>query len=250
MNSNTHQLPKVNNDIYEQYGERWYNDQHDPVALLRAEGDFKNAWIVSCIDEQSPKTILDLGCGGGFLSNALAKKGHRVTGVDISESSLNVAAKYDETKSVTYLNADVHHLPFEDRSFDIICAMDLLEHIDHPEKLISEIQRILKPGGLVFFHTFNRNPISHLVIIKLVEWLVPNTPKNLHVIDYFIKPQELKLWLRENQMEVKFIKGIKPVVCNQALWMSIFKRKVLPGIKFEWTKSLITSYAGFAQKIN
>ncbi len=240
---------KVNNEIYEEYGERWYHDQNDPVALLRAEGEFKNAWILSNIDEKKPQNILDLGCGGGFLSNALAKKGHVVTGVDISESSLQIAKKYDETKSVTYIKSDVHHLPFDNQTFDIVCAMDLLEHIEKPENLIAEINRILRPGGIIYFHTFNRNTISHLVIIKLVEWLVPNTPKNLHVIDYFIKPQELKCWLQAHQMDVKFIKGIKPVVINRALWMSIFKRKVLPGIKFEWTKSLITSYAGFAQKI-
>ncbi len=243
---------QVNNEIYNEYGERWYTADNDPVALLREEGHFKNLWIRDSLKIKYPNKklkILDIGCGGGFLSNMLALEGHEVIGIDISESSLKVAEKYDGTKSVSYIKMDVSELSNLNEKFDVICAMDLLEHIEQPELLIKNISKCLTSNGIFFFHTFNRNPISYLVIIKLVEWLVPNTPKNLHVLSYFIKPHELKKMLEENYFQIKFIKGIRPVLLNTNLYKSIFLRKVLPGIYFTWTKSLITSYAGYAQNI-
>ena len=241
----------VNNEIYNEYGERWYHATEDPVALLRAEGEFKNQWILETLNELYPNKklkILDLGCGGGFLANALAKKHHRVTGIDISQSSLDIAKKYDQTKTVNYEKHSVLDLSCfkNEEKYDVVFAMDLLEHVDNPAKLIHEAKQLLKDDGLFFFHTFNRNPISHFVIIKLVEWLVPNTPKNLHVIDLFIKPKELQTMLEQNNLHIKWIKGIRPVLFSGPIWKSIVTRKVQPGIKFSWTKSLITSYAGYA----
>lgn len=248
---------KINNEIYNHYGERWYNDTKDPVALLRAEGEFKNLWIIETLNRHYPNQklkILDLACGGGFLANSLAKCGHSVTGIDISQSSLEIAQKYDHTKTVNYEKHNVLNLKTLKirEKFDVICAMDLLEHVEEPKKLISEANYLLKSNGLFFFHTFNRNPISHFVIIKLVEWLVPNTPKNLHIIDYFIKPEELQEMFQQNNLKINWMKGIKPIIFSRAIWISIFKRKVHSGIKFQWTNSLLTSYAGYAtpQKIN
>ncbi|MDH4468490.1 MAG: bifunctional 2-polyprenyl-6-hydroxyphenol methylase/3-demethylubiquinol 3-O-methyltransferase UbiG [Bacteriovoracaceae bacterium] len=238
---------EVNNQIYEEYGDRWYTDDRDPVALLREEGNFKNAWICNLHKNEKLK-ILDLGSGGGFLSNQLATYGHKVTGVDISQSSLDVAKKHDLTKSVQYIKGDVRKLPFEDESFDVVCAMDLLEHVNNPVEVVREASRVLRRGGKFYFHTFNRNWISFFVIIKLVEWLVPNTPKNLHVLSLFITPAELKKMLDEANLEINFQSGIRPIIFNFSIWKSLFARKVIPGIGFSWTKSLLTSYAGCCTK--
>jgi 2-polyprenyl-6-hydroxyphenyl methylase / 3-demethylubiquinone-9 3-methyltransferase len=243
--------PKVNNEIYNTYGDRWYEADDDPVALLRAESKTKTPWILDKIATQgflSPSTkILDVGCGAGFLSNELAKQKMQVTGVDLSEESLCVAAKYDDTKSVHYQTADAYRLPFDDASFEVVTAMDFLEHVDRPGDVILEFSRVLKPGGLFIFHTFNRNPLAHLIIIKVVELIVKNTPKHMHVIDLFIKPKELKNFCLSAGMETKEMTGIKPVFSTIPI-RNIFTGIVPKSLRFELTSSLLLSYMGYAVK--
>lgn len=241
----------VDNSIYNQYGDRWYTAQDDPVALLRAESKVKKPWIEKKILQFFPNMpkadihILDIGCGGGFLSNALAMDGFSVTGLDISEQSLEVARRHDGSNSVAYLAADANALPFPDGKFSAVTAMDFLEHVENPGDILKEVSRVLKPGGLFFFHTFNRNILAYFVVIKLVEWLVKNTPKNMHVLRLFIKPKEMRAFCANANMEVREITGIKPV------FGSIPLRNILSGIvpeslRFETTSSLVLSYLGFA----
>jgi len=241
----------VNNEIYNTYGNRWYEADDDPVALLRAESKTKSPWILQKIEEHgllSGNTkLLDVGCGAGFLSNELAKHNLQVTGVDLSTESLTVAANYDITKKVTYQTADAYRLPFPDQSFDVLTAMDFLEHVEKPDQVIREFSRVLKPGGLFIFHTFNRNILAHLVIIKFVEWIVKNTPKNLHVIRLFIKPTELAAYCVQAKMSPREMVGIKPVFSTiplKSLWTGIVPKT----LRFELTKSLALSYMGFAVK--
>lgn len=242
---------KVNNDIYDTYGDRWYVADDDPVALLRAESKTKSPWIIQKIRENNllsnSTKVLDVGCGAGFLSNELALQNLQVTGVDLSEESLRVAACHDSTKSVHYQIADAYKLPFADQSFDVITAMDFLEHVERPNEVILEFSRILKPNGLFIFHTFNRNLISYLVIIKFVEWFVKNTPKNLHVLPLFIKPVELEKYCVEALLVPKEMVGIKPVFSTIPL-KNLFTGIVPKGLKFELTKSLMLSYMGFSIK--
>jgi 2-polyprenyl-6-hydroxyphenyl methylase/3-demethylubiquinone-9 3-methyltransferase len=171
----------------------------------------------------------------------------QITGVDLSEESLKVAARHDSTKSVHYQTADAYHLPFADQSFDVITAMDFLEHVERPHEVILEFSRVLKPNGLFIFHTFNRNLVSYFVIIKAVEWIVKNTPKNLHVLPLFIKPAELKNYCVKASMTPQEMVGIKPVFSTIPL-KNIFTGIVPKGLKFELTQSLMLSYMGYAQK--
>jgi 2-polyprenyl-6-hydroxyphenyl methylase/3-demethylubiquinone-9 3-methyltransferase len=195
----------------------------------------------------SRSKILDVGCGAGFLSNELARAGLNVTGVDLSEESLIVAKKYDETKSVHYQSADAYHLPFPDHSFDVLTAMDFLEHVESPREVIKEFARVLKPDGIFIFHTFNRNPLAYLIIIKLVEWFVKNTPKNMHVLHLFIKPNELKQYCTESHLIPKEMTGIKPIF-STIPFKSFFTGIVPKSLRFELTKSLLLSYMGIAIK--
>ncbi len=242
---------KVNNAVYNTYGDRWYDADDDPVALLRAESKTKTPWIIDRIKEhnllnQSTK-VLDVGCGAGFLSNELAKQGLQVTGVDLSEESLKIAAKHDSTKCVHYQTADAYKLPFGDSTFDVLTAMDFLEHVENPDQVIKEFSRVLKPNGIFIFHTFNRNILAHLIIIKVVEWIVKNTPKNLHVIQLFIKPKELANYCELAGMTTKEMIGIKPVF-STIPFKNLFTGVVPKTLKFEFTKSLLLSYMGFAIK--
>ncbi len=241
----------VNNAIYQELGERWYTAKDDPIALLRAESRTRNPWIVREIQKafaESKVRVLDVGCGAGFLSNELARQGFEVNGIDTSASSLAVAKQYDTTGKVTYETGDAYHLPYPDESFDVVCAMDFLEHVEAPERVVTEIARVLKPEGLFFFHTFNRNFLSWLVIIKGVEWFVKNTPKNLHILKLFVKPEELRLMCNQNRLEFKELFGFVPKITQKAFWKMLANGKVEDDFEFEFTNSLLTGYAGFAKK--
>lgn len=236
----------VNNDLYHELGERWYHAYDDPVALLRSESRTKLPWVLSRI-EQTPSKILDVGCGGGFLSNALSKAGHDVTGIDISAESLRIAHKYDSTSKVKYLQADAYSLPFPDHAFDVVTAMDFLEHVENPAQVVAEVSRILKPGGRFFFHTFNRNRLSKWVVIRAVEIFVKNTPRHMHIHRLFITPAELEVFCLNEGLQVKEWSGIRPKL-STLTWSGVFRRTVPKNFEFTLTKSLKLSYLGYAQK--
>lgn len=239
---------EINNDLYHDLGDKWYTAKDDPVALLRAESKIHVPWINSNINPNAK--VLDVGCGGGFLSNPLSELGHDVTGLDISKESLEVAKRYDTSKRVKYIAADARAIPLPDNSFDVIISMDFLEHVSEVQEVVSEISRILKPGGLFFFHTFNRNPVAHLVAIKFVEWFVKNTKKNLHVIDMFIKPEELKKNLNKAGLKQIELKGVGPKVFTKAFLKGLFTGAIPDDFGFKFTKSTLISYSGIARKEN
>lgn len=241
----------VNNEIYDHYGDRWYTASDDPIALLRAESKAKCPWILEAIRAEGKTTedsILDVGCGAGFLSNALAKEGFPVTGVDLSSESLRVAARHDETGKARYLEADATKLPFADGQFSIVTAMDFLEHVENPAAVIAEIARVLRPGGLFFYHTFNRNPVSYLVIIKFVEWFVRNTPKHMHVLRLFLKPQEVAEFCAASGMRTKKVVGLRPVFSSIPL-RNYLSGIVPEGMRFQIVRSTMLSYLGYAVKM-
>lgn len=240
---------EVNNSFYDTYGEKWYTAWDDPVAILRCENKTKFPWILNKLREvcAPDARILDVGCGGGFLSNELARQGYQVTGVDISPESIRVARRHDKTGTVVYEVADAFKLPYADGSFDALTAMDFLEHVDQPEKVVKEFSRVLKPQGLFFFHTFNRNIFSWLIVIKLLEWFIVNTPKDMHVIKLFIKPSELKAYCERANMKILSMVGIRPVLSSIS-WEMIKTGVVSKGMRFALTKGTLLSYLGVARK--
>lgn len=252
-NSNLRAVPRVNNDFYDRLGERWYSAQDDPVALLRAESRARNPWVVSEISAAFPDgraTVLDVGCGAGFLTNELARHGFQVTGLDASPMSLALARQYDATRSVRYDTGVAESLPYPAQSFRVVCALDLLEHVEDPERIVSEIARVLAPGGLFFFHTFNRNLLSWLIVIKGIEWFVKNTPANMHCLRYFIKPAELRAICLRNRLRVETMKGLAPRVFQRAFWKMILTGVVPEGFAFRFTRSTPMGYLGVAVKYN
>jgi 2-polyprenyl-6-hydroxyphenyl methylase/3-demethylubiquinone-9 3-methyltransferase len=238
----------INNAFYDDLDEMWQGSSDHPIALLRAENQLRNPWIQEVIAKHfsHPCHVLDVGCGGGYLTNHLAKKGHFVSGVDLSEQSLEVARKYDSSGSVEYKRASAYELPFSDNTFDVVCAMDLLEHVEKPAQVVKEAARVLKKGGLFFFHTFNRNFLSYFMVIKGVEWCFANAPKNMHVYPLFIKPDELTEICEHHGMEVKEIKGVRPDFSKKAFWKMVLTKQVSDDFKFLFTDSLKTGYSGYA----
>ena len=244
----------VNNALYDTLGERWYAADDDPVALLRAESRLRNPWVAERIrahfaGRSDPVRILDVGCGGGFLSNHLSKEGFAVDGLDMSADSLAVATRHDPTRNVRYVRGDALALPFANESFDVVCAMDFLEHVEAPAHVVAEAARVLHPRGLFFFHTFNRNLLAWLVVIKGVEWFVKNTPKDMHVLRLFIKPSELGRMCEESRLKVVELHGSAPVVVSLAFWKMLATRAVPRDFRFRFAKSVRIAYTGFAERL-
>lgn len=241
----------VNNQAYDELAERWYEAQDDPIALLRNQHKVEMPWILEEIRRNIGyrAEILDMGCGAGFLSNDLAFAGHRVTGIDLSTSSLKVAASRDVTHTVRYLAGDVYKVPFPAESFDVVAAMDLLEHVSDPQKVIAEATRVLRPGGLFFFNTFSKNPLAWLVVIKGMEWFVKNTPADYHVYSLFINPNKLTGWMDDFGLETMAIRGIRPVFVQKALFQLLRTREVPKDFRFTFSKSPLIAYTGYAKKM-
>jgi 2-polyprenyl-6-hydroxyphenyl methylase/3-demethylubiquinone-9 3-methyltransferase len=235
----------IDNAWYADLGARWYTAEDTPIALLRAESRHRNPWIAEQLG--SPSAVLDLGCGAGFLANYLAARGHEVTGVDTTVENLVVAKLYDETRRVSYRRGDACELAFPEASFDAVCAMDLIEHVDKPEKLIAEASRVLRPGGTFVFHTFNRNWLANLIIIKGVAWFVKNAPPDLHVLHLFRTPEELKQMLEAADFELVELRGSRPRF-RWPLFRMLLTGRVGDDFAFTFTPSTKLGYTGVARK--
>jgi 2-polyprenyl-6-hydroxyphenyl methylase/3-demethylubiquinone-9 3-methyltransferase len=166
------------------------------------------------IDEKAKladKTVVDIGCGGGILSESMAKSGAIVTGIDMSEASINVAKlhQFESGTNVDYLVTTAETLATErPGEFDIITCMEMLEHVPDPVSIIRSAAELVKPGGQIFFSTINRNIKSYLFAIIGAEYVLKLIPKNTHDFSKFIKPSELSDWARRANLTVEDITGM------------------------------------------
>jgi 2-polyprenyl-6-hydroxyphenyl methylase/3-demethylubiquinone-9 3-methyltransferase len=244
----------VNNEVYAQLGERWYLAKDDPVALLRAQARARNPWVREQLSrsfgEGRPSRVLDVGCGAGLLANDLARAGHQVIGLDASHEALAVAAHHDVTGRVRWHTGDASALAFPAADFNAVCAMDFLEHVEEPERVVIEVARVLLPGELFFFHTFNRNWLSWLVVIKGVEWFVRNTPKDLHLLRLFIRPAELDGMCARHGLSMQELRGFNPKPWSRPFFRMLTTREVSDDLEFEFSRSTRVGYTGVARKIS
>ena len=155
--------------------------------------------------------MLDVGCGGGILSESLASAGAETTAIDISETVLQVARLHlhESGLSVRYLLSTVEELSSKQgETFDVVTCMELLEHVPNPASVVAAIAELLEPGGHCFFSTLNRTPAAFLLGIIGAEYVAGVCPKGTHRYDRFIKPSELGQWIRAAGLQVADISGI------------------------------------------
>jgi 2-polyprenyl-6-hydroxyphenyl methylase / 3-demethylubiquinone-9 3-methyltransferase len=224
----------VDNDIYERHADSWW-DERGMLQGLRATmnparvGYFARVVAARMRLDRTRPALLDVGCGGGFLTEEFARLSFRVTGVDPSEASLEAARRHAtrEGLDIAYRKAVGESLPFPDRSFDVVSCCDVLEHVDDLGAVIGEIARVLVPGGVFLFDTINRTAASRLVIIKLMqEWEWSRfVPPNLHDWDRFIRPDELVGALSAVGIERCEIVGLKPAVSPWSMIRALRNRK-------------------------
>ena len=244
------QKETINNELYKTLGDNWYHG-NDYIGLLRSEAKTRNPWIIHQIQKyyESNIEVLDIGCGGGLLSNDLSKIGYNVTGIDIHEEVLQVARNYNHHKKIKYIKANALNLPFQNESFDVVCAMDFLEHVDDYQAALREGVRVLKKNGLFFFHTFNKNIFSWVFVIKGMEWFVKNTPKNLHVYHLFIKPSELVQYFSILGCQNVELSGLSPKIFSKSFFNLLKNGIVDNNFLFQISPSLLTGYIGYVKKI-
>ena len=155
--------------------------------------------------------VLDVGCGGGILAESLARKGGRVTGIDVAPRVLSTARLHLHESG---LEVDYREITVEDqaretpRGFDVVTCMEMLEHVPDPASIVQSMQELLKPGGQAFFSTLNRTPLAFALGIVGAEHIARLLPRGTHRYDRFIRPSELGAWVRRAGMEVRDIMGL------------------------------------------
>ncbi len=157
------------------------------------------------------KCVLDVGCGGGILSESMAGRGAEVTGIDLGEKALKVAQLHqlESGAKVDYRLVAVETLANEQpESFDVVTCMEMLEHVPDPAAVVRACARLLKPGGKAFFSTLNRNPKAYLFAVLGAEYVLNLLPRGTHDYAKFIKPSELASWCREAGIEVSGMAGM------------------------------------------
>jgi 2-polyprenyl-6-hydroxyphenyl methylase / 3-demethylubiquinone-9 3-methyltransferase len=192
-----------------QLAHRWW----DPTSEFKPLHEI-NPLRLKWIDETAGlrgKVVLDVGCGGGILSEAMAACGAEVTGIDLSERALKVAQLHllESGNRVTYLEAAVEDVARErPSSFDVVTCMEVLEHVPDPESQVRACARALKPGGQAFFATINRSPKAFLLAIVGAEYVLGLLPRGTHEYAKLIRPSELSRWCRSAGLSVEAIIGM------------------------------------------
>jgi 2-polyprenyl-6-hydroxyphenyl methylase/3-demethylubiquinone-9 3-methyltransferase len=238
----------INNEFYKLLGERWHTAQGDAVALLRRENEAKSPWVREKIRRfhGDRAAVLDVGCGGGFLTLALLREGHQVTGLDVCESVMASGRARDTEKRARWIVGDALALPLPDASFDVVCMMDVLEHVERPRDAVREALRVLKPQGSFLFHTFNRTWLSWLVAAKGLEWFIRDSPAHVHDWAMFVRPAELQGWLSAGGFAVEELRGIHPRI--RSVLRLVLSRRVPADFHFVLGGGLQVGYLGCARR--
>ena len=194
---------------FEALAKRWWdkNSEFKPLHDI-------NPLRSNFIDARSPVAqckVLDVGCGGGILSESLAQRGAHVTGIDMGEAPLNVAQLHalESGVKVNYRRITAEQLAAEEAGqYDIVTCLEMLEHVPQPSSIISACATLVKPGGDIYFSTINRNPKSYLFAIIGAEYILQLLPKGTHEYEKFIRPSELAQWSRNANLAWQEITGM------------------------------------------
>ena len=194
---------------FSQLAHRWW----DPNSAFKPLHEI-NPLRLDYIDRLASlagKTVLDVGCGGGILSESMAGRGAQVTGIDLGDRALKVAKLHllETGKHVNYRKIAVEDLAKEQpRHYDVITCLEMLEHVPNPSSIVHACAELAKPGGWIFFSTINRNPKSYLFAVIGAEYVLNLLPRGTHDYAKFIKPSELARMAREAGLNVEEIIGM------------------------------------------
>lgn len=205
---------------FEELAYRWWDKDSEFKPLHEI-----NPLRLNFINERTQlqgKKVLDVGCGGGILSESMAAKGAHVTGIDLGKAPLSVAQLHakESAYDIKYEMISAEDIAQrEPGGYDVVTCLEMLEHVPQPESIINACTQLVKPGGHVFFSTINKNPKSYLFAIIGAEYILKLLPKGTHEYSKFIRPSELDRWCRHNKLSPVEITGMSYNPITQRYWL-------------------------------
>lgn len=206
MNSNVDQAEIAK---FEALASRWW-DRESEFKPLHEINPLRINWIEEHVS-LAGKKVLDVGCGGGILSEGMAKRGATVTGIDMGDAPLSVAKlhKLESQVDVEYFKSTAEDFVAEHAGkYDIVTCLEMIEHVPDPSSVIKACRSLVKPNGYVFFSTISRNPKSYLFAIIGAEYVLRLLPRGTHDYQKFVNPSELGAWCREAGLDVQDMTGL------------------------------------------
>ena len=206
---------------FEALAQRWW----DKDGAFKALHDI-NPLRLNFIEERAGldgRKVLDIGCGGGILSEGLARRGAEVKAIDLGEASLAAARTHagEQGLEIEYQAISAEELAtLEPASFDVVTCLEMLEHVPDPSSIVEASARLVKPGGDVFFSTINRNIKSLLSMIVAGEYILQMLPKGTHEYEKLIRPGELDRWIRRSKMHMQEVRGMSYNLLNKTYRLS------------------------------
>lgn len=217
LNADAQELAK-----FSELAHRWW-DPESEFRPLHQINPLRLEWIDG-LAQLRGKQVLDVGCGGGILAEAMAGRAAGVTGIDLATRPLGVArlhALETGTMNVDYREIAAETLAAESpAAFDVVTCMEMLEHVPAPSSVVAACSTLVKPGGWVFFSTINRNPKSFLFAIVGAEYVLELLPKGTHEYARFIRPSELARWCRDAGLEIEGTRGMEYNPFTKRYWLS------------------------------
>lgn len=214
---------------------RWWDTESEFKPLHQI-----NPLRLDFINQHSPvagKLVLDVGCGGGILSEAMALRGARVTGIDMGDAALNVARLHalENQVNIEYQRITAEELAQSSaHKWDLVTCMELLEHVPDPASIVQACGEMVKPGGTVYFSTINRNPKSFLLAIIGAEYLLNILPKGTHQYEKFIRPSELNQWGEVAGLKTEQLTGMhyNPIFQSYRLGSGLDVNYIMRAVKY------------------
>jgi 2-polyprenyl-6-hydroxyphenyl methylase/3-demethylubiquinone-9 3-methyltransferase len=210
MSKTSHNVDSSEIAKFEELAHRWW-DPHSEFKPLHDINPLRLGYITEHSHGLEGKKVVDIGCGGGILTESMAASGADVTGIDMGETPLSVAKLHllESGLHVDYRKTTAEAFAEEmPAAFDVVTCMEMLEHVPDPASVIKACMQLVKPGGHVFFSTINRNPKSYLFAIVGAEYLLRMLPKGTHDYAKFITPAELANWIRQAGLQLDDLTGM------------------------------------------
>jgi 2-polyprenyl-6-hydroxyphenyl methylase / 3-demethylubiquinone-9 3-methyltransferase len=202
--------------IYDRVADHWWSDDVRWVRTLKNLVPGRLAWFDRHIDWRG-KDVLDLGCAGGFMAEAMAARGANVTGIDPAAQAIDAARSHARAAGLR-IGYDVgvgEALPYDAAGFDAVVCVDVLEHVTDLHKVLAEVTRVLRPGGLFLYDTINRNPLARLATITIAEDVLRLLPRGTHDPRMFIRPRELRAAMQGAGLVPGPVTGLGPRGINR-----------------------------------